>query len=364
LPKSRPDLPALNEPAVSPGVRRFRAAVVSISTFLIVFFLGLFFLRQINKPAFTFQVIAKARMIHSVPLRRTPSSNSSNIGKITSGSSVNLTGFQENDQGRWIAVDWSGMTAYLPAADVSAPRAVEANEGANALKFYLSGMETAQAANDAVGAVEDYAKTFPGDQHLDELRWLLAERLRLLAQRGGSQGAEFRRQATQQMQQLAAGKGSYAEKARGALERTPSDGRRSALPSIVIPKKDGIQIIGGSGTQTSTAQSTPRNVLVLTQAEVRVRTSKLSQVPPGALISGHVATPVKTNGIVAIPAGAPCRLVVVSVDPAAARLGLKLTSIEIDHHTYAVKSEPVEVRTGKGEAALSFRLDAPVVIQR
>src|SRR6266498_2448545 len=167
LPKSLPDLPALNEPGVSPGVRRFRAALVSLSTFLIVFLMGMFFMWRINKPAFTPQVIARAHITHSAQLRRTPSTSSSNIGKILPGNSVNLTGFQENDQGRWIAVDWSGMTAYLPAADVSAPRAVDPNEGANALKFYLSGMDTAEAANDAVSAVEDYAKTFPGDQHLD-----------------------------------------------------------------------------------------------------------------------------------------------------------------------------------------------------
>ena len=364
LPRALPDLPALNETGVSAGVRRFRAAVVSISTFLIVFCLGMFFLWRINRPAFIPQVIAKAHMIHSTQLRRTPSSNSSNLGKMSSGNPVNLTGIQENDQGRWVAVDWSGMTAYVPAADISAPRAVESDAGANALQFYLAGMETAEAATDGGSAVEEYAKTFPGDQHADELRWLLAERLRLLAQRGGSQGAEFRRQANQQMEQLAAGRGSFAEKARVALERTPSDAHRLARPTIGIPKKDEIQIIGGAGTQTSTAQSTPRNVLVLTQAEIPVRTGKLSQVPAGALISGHVTSSVKTNGLVAIPAGAACQLAVVSVAPSTAKLALKLISIDIDRHTYAVKSGPVEVRTGKGEAALSFRLDAPLVIQR
>src|SRR6202051_1411111 len=112
---------------VSPGVRRFRAAVVSISTFLVVFCLGMWFLRQINTPVFSLQTIARARTIRSADLRRAPSSTSSNMGKVSSGTSVNLTGFQENDQGRWMAVDWNNMVAYLPASALSAPQAVEAN---------------------------------------------------------------------------------------------------------------------------------------------------------------------------------------------------------------------------------------------
>jgi hypothetical protein len=102
----------------------------------------------------------------------------------------------------------------------------------------------------------------------------------------------------------------------------------------------------------------------LTQAEVRVRTGKLSQLSAGAVISGHVASPVKTNGILAIPAGAPCQIAVVTADPSGARLSLALTSIDIDHRSYAVQSSPVEVNAGRGEVAVDFHLQAPVVIER
>src|SRR6266480_7841816 len=88
IPKALPDLPELDQSGVSPGLRRLRAGLVSISTFLIVFILGMFFLWRINRPAFTPPVIARAHIVHAAQLRRTPSTSSSNIGKVFPGNSV------------------------------------------------------------------------------------------------------------------------------------------------------------------------------------------------------------------------------------------------------------------------------------
>jgi hypothetical protein len=59
----------------------------------------------------------------------------------------------------------------------------------------------------------------------------------------------------------------------------------------------------------------------------------------------------------------------VSSDPTGATIGLALTSIEIDHRIYAVQSPALEVHSGGGETptvdrAMSFRLNAPLVIER
>ena len=255
------ELPALQDGDVSPAVRRFRAAAVSISTFLVVFSLGMFFLRMINRPLITMQVIATAHMVRSAPARRAPTSNSSNLGKIIAGTPVNITGYQESDQGRWMTLDWNHMPAYVPLADVSAPKAIN-TEGADALKFYISGMQTADAAREALSAVEEYAKAFPGNAHIDELRFALADRLKDLSPRVGSQGVEMRRQSTQLFEQLAAGNGSFAEKARAAVERHPAPAHSSRKSVVGTPKKDSLQIIGGSGTHTSANPSGPREVLI------------------------------------------------------------------------------------------------------
>jgi len=260
LPKHLPEiLPAQQEQGEKE--RRFRAGVVSIATFLVVFFLGMFFVKMIRKPAITMQVIAKAQMLHSAPARRAPSSNASNLGKIISGTPVSITGYQESDQGRWMELDWNHMVAYVPMANISAPRAIN-TEGASALNFYISGIETAESARETLSAVEDYAKAFPGDAHIDELRFALAERLRAISARAGSQGPELRRQSTQLLEQLAAGNGSFAKKARAELERAPSSAHSAPRPRVAAPKKDSLQIIGGSGTRTSDSPSAPREVLI------------------------------------------------------------------------------------------------------
>ena len=253
------EFPVTQDGGVSPAVRRFRAAVVSISTFLIVFFLGMFFLRMINKPVITIQVIAKAHMVHATAARRSPSSNASNLGKLISGTPVNVTGYQESDEGRWMSLDWNDTVAYVPAADVSAPVAIN-TQGADALKFYIGGIENVEPAREAKGAVDQYAKAFPGDAHIDELRFVLAERLRAISSHAGPQAAELRNQSTQLFEQLAAGNGSFAEKARAAL--TVPSTAHPPRSRVATPKKEALQIIGGSGTRTSVTSSGPRQVQI------------------------------------------------------------------------------------------------------
>jgi hypothetical protein len=357
------ELQTLDSEGPSPAARRFRAAAVSITTFVVVFSLGMFFLHQINKPAVTLAIIAKAQVAHSAELRRTPSFHSSTLSKISAGTPLNITSFEENDDGRWMAVDWNGMAAYLPANDVSVPQPVDANEGANALKFYLAGMDSDSAAN-AGKAVDEYAQRYPGNAHIEELRWSLAERLRTLAQRGGEQAAALRSQANQQYEQLAAGNGSFAARAREALQRTPSTVGPALRQHISTPHKDEIQIIGGSGVSASGSPSGAHDVVILNQPEVRVRTGMLSQLAVGATVNGRVADPVKANGIVAIPAGAPCELTVISAEPSRATLGLALTSIEVDHRTYAVNSAPMNIRSDRGAASIRYRVETQLMIER
>ena len=260
------DGPVAEGPAtLSKGVRRFRAAAVSIVTFIFVFCLGLVFLHQVSKPSVTVPIIAKSIVLQSAQLRRTPSSSSSVVGEIAAGTAVNLTGFREGDDGHWMAIDWNKTVAYLPVKVLAAPKATRADEGANALKFYMLGMETTESVDEAGKAVDYYTKTYPGNPRGEELRWVLAERARFLSQHGGPEEEKsLRREANQQYQQLVDLNGNFAEKAREALKGidTVPSGRatrvRRHAASGNKPKADEIQIISGSGTEVISAPPVPR----------------------------------------------------------------------------------------------------------
>lgn len=266
LPKGPLSTEPTNEgPAgLSKSARRFRAAAVSIATFIFVFCLGLAFLRQVGQPTFTVHVIAKSMVLKSAQLRHTPSSRSSVVVEIAPGTAVNITGFRESDNDRWMALEWNKAVGYLPAEVLAAPKAATADAGANALKFFMLGMETAESVDESVKAVDYYAKTYPGNAHGEELRWVLAERARVLSQQGTpAEGASLRRESNQQYQQLVDLNGKFAEKAREALngnETSPSAqeprGRRHA-DSRQKPEPDEIQIISGSGTKVITAPPVP-----------------------------------------------------------------------------------------------------------
>jgi hypothetical protein len=369
---STDEAPTTGRPRTSKGVQRFRAAAVSLVTFMVVFILGFLFLRQVHREKFPLHTVAKSYLLRSVELRRAPSSGSSSVDTVAAGTNVNLIGYQSGEQGqRWMTVDWHGRVAYAPAEDLAPPKALDTNEGADVLKFYLLGMENAEDIDEAVRAVNYYAKAFPGDIHGEELRWILAERIRYWGQHGGPRQAALRQQARQQYEQIEASKGSFSAKAHDAMATnllaTGSGARASSLPTGRKAKVDGLQVVGGAAeVQTSTVKSTGHEVLVLNRAQVIVHAEALSQLIVGAVISGRVAHAVKANGIVAIPEGAPCQLRVTRTGSSDADVSLGLTSIEIDHRAYAVKSSAVETPSGNGAAdrALVFHLDAPLVIER
>ncbi len=355
--------------APNQGQRRFRAAAVSIVTFIIVFTLGITFLRRTNQPSFPAHVVAKSYALRPLVLRHAPSPSASSVDSVAAGSTVDITGFPNGDRGqRWITVQWKNASAYAQANELAPPKPLEV-DGADVLKYYLLGMET-EVIDEAVKAVDYYSRAFPGDVHGDELRWVLAERLRSLAQHGGSgEAVALRRRANQQYEQLMASNGRFAEKAREALAKSPATVASETPKHTSARKTDNLEVVGGSGTQTSTAKSGAHEVLVLNQADVIVRAAKLSQLKAGTVVQGHVARSVKTNGIVAIPAGALCQLTVMTSNPSDINVSLGLTSIDIDHRAYAVKSRLVELPLGEeakrtADRALTFHLDAPLVIER
>lgn len=351
---------------LSERVRRFRAAAVSLLVFVTVFCLGLAFFRQTHKSGLPVHVIAKSYALHSTELRYAPSLGSAVVGTLSQGAAVDLTGFREKDQGRWMTLEWNNTLAYVPASKLTPPLAVDVEEGANVLKFYISGLEASGPVAAAMKAVDYYARAFPDSPHRKELRWILAKRLRALSLDGTPEGLALRRQANEQYEQLAVANGSYAAKASDATAKVPSIQGPVNSPHEPELDVDGLQIVDGAGTHSLVSASKRGEVIVLTQTEVIVRPERLFQ---SSEVSGRVEYNVKTNGIVAIPAGARCQLRVVSAGPSRDKVKLGLTSIEIAHRIYHVKSTSTEISAlddigRKSSDALIFRLVAPLVVEQ
>ena len=239
-------------PTPTQAERRFRALVVSVATFVAMFGVGLGFIHyvsKINAPAP--HVIAKSYLLHTAELRHAPSLSSSVIDKAVPGTNVDLTGFRAGDQDqRWMALDWNNAPAYVLASELAAPKVIDLHEGANTLKFYLSGMETSESVDEAVKEVDYYTQAFPGDVHGEELRWVLAERVRYLSQQGGPAETDLRHQARQQYEKIAASNGRFSDKARDELMKMASSPEVGAQQQRRRSnrKVDALQVNGGSGT--------------------------------------------------------------------------------------------------------------------
>jgi len=349
-----------------PARRRLRAAVVSVGTFVLVFALGILFLRLLEMPNGLAQAVAQTRAVDSAELRRSPSHTSSIAGMVTPNTALHVTGVQQNAQGRWMVLQWKNGAAYVLASQVAAPRITAADGGVEVLEFFMESMESPAAVEGARGSVDQFAKSFPRRPEGERLRWLLAERMRILAQRGGGQGESLRKQANEQYQQLADGGGSFAEKARailqpgsGALAAAQAGSRRNSRRGS---KTQEVTIVGDSGIQIIGDTAQRHRALVLTEADIVVRAGKVSGAKAGSVVSGRVAQAIEANGSVAVPAGARCRLKVVSPAADGTPANLQLLSIEVDKRSYAVQSTAAAWQPG--DAALTFHLDAPLVIQR
>jgi hypothetical protein len=189
-----------------------------------MFGLGLGFIHYVSKAdAPALHIVARSYVLRATELRRAPSLTSSVINTAAPGTIVELTGFRTGDQDqRWMALDWNNAPAYILASNLAPPKIIDSNEGANTLKFYLSGMDRSESVDEAVKEVDNFMRAFPGDVHGEELRWILAERVRYLSQNGGPAETDLRRQAHQQYEKIAASNGKYADKARDELMKMAS----------------------------------------------------------------------------------------------------------------------------------------------
>jgi len=229
---------------------------------------------------------------------------------------------------------------------------------------------------EAKQAVEFYRSTYPNSSRGEDLRWLLAEGMRKLAE-GSEHRPALLASAREQYHQIAQSGGEYADRARQTLEQLPTDSpvgaaHHSAKPSSAL----GFSVVGGSVTSsrpTSNPSDAPiRMVTVLSRTPLYVRLNTPVQLSKGTTFEAEFSRDIWVNREVAIPRGSPARIAV-SEDGGAP--SLRIVAAVISGETYQVSAsasriESTDKRASRGSFPTSlpagtnieFQLDAPLVV--
>ncbi len=241
LPKIRSGSEELTygDPA-SRGVGGYRRAVIMTLTTAVLLFLGIGVFQLMNPPdPPQVHAIARSYALHTVELRRAPSTGSAIVGRLATGTEVNLTGFRDLDKGQlWMILPLEDSVAYAPASDLAPPQAIDADAGADALRAYLMVLKSAKSVGAAMKAVDYYIQVFPGSERGAELRRILAKRLRTMSRHAGPAELALLRQANRQHKAI------------------------NASASVAgVAEKTGLRIEGASKVESS--KSSPNQMLVL-----------------------------------------------------------------------------------------------------
>jgi hypothetical protein len=124
----------------------------------------------------------------------------------------------------WFAVSSHGTKpeGYVLAQEISPPKAKTADGGSTALRHSLLALEDPAVLPEAVAAVDHYRDLYPDSTHVDELRWVLAEKTQRLA--GRSRGRQvLLSRAKDLYAKVALGNGRFADSARTAMTQLAAD---------------------------------------------------------------------------------------------------------------------------------------------
>jgi hypothetical protein len=274
---------------------------------------------------------------------------------------------------RWFRIISKNLSGYVRTQEVAPPKGLTPEKGFEALRHSLLGLDDPVLLGEATKAVENYRDTFPASPHIDEVRWLLAERTRDLAERGDRR---LLAKAREQYEQLTQSGGEFAEQARQALDQFPAPAPRAGPSRASSSAPLQFSVIGGSVTSSAHAPpGTPhdpvRKLTILTRTPLAVRLTASAELVPGASFEGEIAEDIRVKSEVAIPKGSRAQLTVAEGHPtsegsrAAPVPSLRMTALVIGNQTYGVSALAVRDRLPTTLAAgtrLEFRLGTPLVV--
>ena len=130
----------------------------------------------------------------------------------------------------------------------------------------------AEDIDEAVKAVDYYVKAFPGDIHGEELRWILAERIRFCVSTADRGKQLSGNKLDSSMNNSRPRREDLPRRLMMRWRRIPLHPDRAAPRRTPKPPGRWIESCWrGSGAQTSNVESTGHEVLILNQAQVMVR---------------------------------------------------------------------------------------------
>lgn len=243
-------------PAGGPGALRdvelhhwYRWIAVVAAVSVVVVLAGVYWLRWAKpRPAV---MLGQSYVLVATSVRANPSLGAPPIKDLAVSEIVNITGFEIDGMGkRWFQISAGEMTGYVRTEELSPPKGVDADKTFEALRHSLLGLNDPDVVPAAVEAVDFYRRAFPESLHGDDVAWLLAERARELAARGGERRPALLGVARTHYEIVAKGESDFAPRARQTLasweEETPAAaGAKRATPSRKRAEPLRFRVMGG-----------------------------------------------------------------------------------------------------------------------
>jgi hypothetical protein len=330
------------------------------------------------------RTIGQTYVLASTSMRAEAATNSPPVKDLQPSEIVSITDYAIDAMGnRWFRVSAADVNGFVLTQEVAPPKGKDSEKGFEILRHSLLGLEDPDVLSDANRAVEYYRNSFPASPHLEELRWLLAERTREIAEHSGRPRALLA-SAREHYQEVVRTGGEYAERAQQALEDLSEGVARSgASERTSSPPEGGYNFVGGSagaspGAGPASATGPVRRVAVVSKTTLWVRLTQDVDVVPGASFPGLFAQDIRVNKEIAIPRGSPVTMKLASGANPDILGGLQMTAATIAGENYPVSATAVRIvmpgnstRTSQALAPvlpagtrLGFQLDTPLIVRQ
>jgi len=289
----------------------------------------------------TFEVMGETYVLGPISMRTKASTDAPPVKDLKPSDVVTIYGYTHDMVGnRWFRVRSGEINGFLRAQEVAPPKSSDPEKGFEILRHSLMALEDPQVLTQAKQAVDLYHATFPASTHFDELRWLLAERTRELAE--GSRSPEMTGSARKIYEEIAAGQGEFSDRARETLGQlaVPPAARGAKKNQPQVRTETAWNVEGGSASVAVGPHvnlSAPvRRVTVVSRMPLFVRLTRAAKISSGAVLQGEIAQDVRVSQEIAVPRGSSA-VVMVGQEGAGKKVeNLLLTGATIRGESYMV----------------------------